>query len=108
MSLRTPQCDLLGFEVPILRRVRIRRPHPSDETFCGELFNAWWENAPHRTIKAKTFAMWDVAGRPPPGERPVRRSFATWFARLRRRSQPLLRDDALEHAQQNHEDPTRT
>jgi nitronate monooxygenase len=42
----------------------------ADDTFFGELFTVWWPDAPHRTIKGNTFANWDAAGRPPPGERP--------------------------------------
>jgi nitronate monooxygenase len=41
-----------------------------DDTFLGELFDGGWPAAPHRTIKAKTYAEWDAAGRPPPGRRP--------------------------------------
>jgi NAD(P)H-dependent flavin oxidoreductase YrpB (nitropropane dioxygenase family) len=42
----------------------------ADDTFYGELFDVNWPDAPHRTLKRKTFAEWDAAGRPPTGERP--------------------------------------
>ena len=39
-------------------------------TVYNELYDVWWPNAPHRTLRNKTFAEWDAAGRPPPGQRP--------------------------------------
>src|ERR1700674_355435 len=40
------------------------------DTVYNELYNVWWPNAPHRTLRNKTFDEWDAAGRPPPGQRP--------------------------------------
>jgi nitronate monooxygenase/enoyl-[acyl-carrier protein] reductase II len=40
------------------------------DTVYNELYDVWWPNAPHRTLRNKTFAEWDAAGRPPPGQRP--------------------------------------
>ena len=40
------------------------------DTVLNELYDVWWPNAPHRTLRNKTFAEWDAAGRPPPGQRP--------------------------------------
>jgi NAD(P)H-dependent flavin oxidoreductase YrpB (nitropropane dioxygenase family) len=40
------------------------------DTFLGDLFDVWWPDAPHRTLKRKTYAEWDAAGRPPAGKRP--------------------------------------
>lgn len=42
----------------------------ADDTVYGELYDAWWPNAPHRTLRNKTFMEWEAAGRPPPGKRP--------------------------------------
>jgi nitronate monooxygenase len=41
-----------------------------DDTVYGELYDAWWPGAPHRTLRNKTFDEWEAAGRPPPGKRP--------------------------------------
>ena len=40
------------------------------DTVYNELYDVWWPGAPHRTLRNKTFAEWDAAGRPPPGNRP--------------------------------------
>jgi nitronate monooxygenase/enoyl-[acyl-carrier protein] reductase II len=40
------------------------------DTVYNELYDVWWPNAPHRTLRNKTFEEWDAAGRPPPGQRP--------------------------------------
>jgi len=40
------------------------------DTVYNELYDVWWPNAPHRTLRNKTFAEWDAAGRPPHGQRP--------------------------------------
>jgi NAD(P)H-dependent flavin oxidoreductase YrpB (nitropropane dioxygenase family) len=42
----------------------------AQDTVLNELYDVWWPGAPHRTLRNKTFAEWDAAGRPPPGERP--------------------------------------
>ncbi|HWG56961.1 MAG TPA: nitronate monooxygenase [Gaiellaceae bacterium] len=43
----------------------------AEETFYSDdLFDVWWPGVPHRALKARTYAEWDAAGRPPPGERP--------------------------------------
>jgi NAD(P)H-dependent flavin oxidoreductase YrpB (nitropropane dioxygenase family) len=42
----------------------------AEDTFLGELFNAWWPNAPHRVLRNKTLEEWEAAGRPPSGTRP--------------------------------------
>jgi NAD(P)H-dependent flavin oxidoreductase YrpB (nitropropane dioxygenase family) len=42
----------------------------AEDTVYGELFDAWWANAPHRVLRNKTLEEWDAAGRPPPGNRP--------------------------------------
>jgi nitronate monooxygenase/enoyl-[acyl-carrier protein] reductase II len=40
------------------------------DTVYNELYDVWWPNAPHRTLRNKTFDEWDAAGRPPSGQRP--------------------------------------
>jgi NAD(P)H-dependent flavin oxidoreductase YrpB (nitropropane dioxygenase family) len=42
----------------------------SDDTVYSQLYDVDWPDAPHRTLKNKTWAEWDAAGRPPPGQRP--------------------------------------
>lgn len=42
----------------------------AEDTVYNELYDVWWSQAPHRTLRNKTFEEWDAAGRPPPGERP--------------------------------------
>jgi nitronate monooxygenase len=40
------------------------------DTVVNELYDVWWPNAPHRTLRNKTLAEWEAAGCPPSGERP--------------------------------------
>jgi len=42
----------------------------ASDTVLNELYDVWWPNAPHRTLRNKTFAEWEAAGRPPAGQRP--------------------------------------
>jgi nitronate monooxygenase len=42
----------------------------AEDTVYNELYDVWWPRAPHRTLRNKTFAEWDAAGRPPTGKRP--------------------------------------
>ncbi len=42
----------------------------SDDTVYNTLYDVWWPDAPHRTLRNKTFAEWEAAGRPPSGSRP--------------------------------------
>ena len=43
----------------------------AEDTELNTLFDVWWPNAPHRTLKSsKTFIEWVEAGRPPSGSRP--------------------------------------
>lgn len=42
----------------------------NDTAYFDDLFNLGWENAPHRALKNSTVAEWELAGRPPPGQRP--------------------------------------
>jgi len=39
------------------------------DTVYNELYDVGWPNAPHRTLRNKTFDEWDAAGRPVPGKR---------------------------------------
>ena len=40
------------------------------DTVYNSLYDVWWPDAPHRTLRNKTFAEWEAAGRPPSGSRP--------------------------------------
>ncbi|TMF24409.1 MAG: hypothetical protein E6I31_03870 [Chloroflexi bacterium] len=42
----------------------------ASDTVLNELYDVWWPNAPHRTLRNKTLAEWEAAGRPPSGHRP--------------------------------------
>lgn len=42
----------------------------ASDTVLNELYDVWWPNAPHRTLRNKTIAEWEAAGRPPSGKRP--------------------------------------
>jgi NAD(P)H-dependent flavin oxidoreductase YrpB (nitropropane dioxygenase family) len=41
-----------------------------DTVYTEDLYDVWWPDAPHRTLRNRTFSEWDAAGRPPSGERP--------------------------------------
>jgi NAD(P)H-dependent flavin oxidoreductase YrpB (nitropropane dioxygenase family) len=40
------------------------------DTVYSDLYDVGWTDAPHRTLRNKTFAEWEAAGRPPSGSRP--------------------------------------
>ena len=40
------------------------------DTVYSELYDVGWTDAPHRTLRNKTYAEWEEAGRPPSGSRP--------------------------------------
>jgi NAD(P)H-dependent flavin oxidoreductase YrpB (nitropropane dioxygenase family) len=42
----------------------------AEDTVLNTLYDVWWPNAPHRTLRNKTLAEWEAAGRPPSGSRP--------------------------------------
>lgn len=42
----------------------------ADDTVLNELYDYDWPNAPHRTLRNKTYAEWQVAGCPPRGSKP--------------------------------------
>jgi nitronate monooxygenase len=42
----------------------------ADTVYTADLYNVWWPDAPHRTLRNRTFEEWHAAGRPPPGMRP--------------------------------------
>lgn len=49
---------------------RVAEARADDTFYSHDLYDVGWKDAPHRTIKNKTYAAWDAAGRPAPGERP--------------------------------------
>jgi nitronate monooxygenase len=40
------------------------------DTVYNQLYDVWWPDAPHRTLRNKTVTEWEAAGKPPPGQRP--------------------------------------
>ncbi len=42
----------------------------AEDTVYNSLYDVWWPNAPHRTLRNKTLEEWEAAGCPPPGKRP--------------------------------------
>lgn len=49
---------------------RIVEGKAEDTVLTDDLYDIGWPNAPHRTLRNRTFDMWDAAGRPPSGARP--------------------------------------
>ena len=49
---------------------RIVESRATDTVYTESLYDISWPGAPTRTIRNKTYAEWDAAGRPPPGHRP--------------------------------------
>ncbi|HEV8535232.1 MAG TPA: nitronate monooxygenase [Candidatus Limnocylindria bacterium] len=49
---------------------RVVEASAADTFYSPDLYDVGWKDAPHRTIKNRTFARWDAAGRPPSGSRP--------------------------------------
>jgi nitronate monooxygenase len=49
---------------------RVVEASSADTFFSPDLYNVGWPDAPHRTLRNRTFARWDAAGRPVPGQRP--------------------------------------
>jgi nitronate monooxygenase len=50
---------------------RIVESTAKDTVYTHDLYDVWWPDAPHRTLRNKTLEEWEAAGRPPPGERPA-------------------------------------
>jgi nitronate monooxygenase len=42
----------------------------AEDTVYHQLYDVWWPDAPHRTLRNKTLQEWEAAGCPPPGQRP--------------------------------------
>jgi nitronate monooxygenase/enoyl-[acyl-carrier protein] reductase II len=42
----------------------------AEDTVYNTLYDVGWPDAPHRTLRNKTFGEWEAAGRPPSGSRP--------------------------------------
>lgn len=49
---------------------RIVASTAKDTVYTSDLYDVWWPDAPHRTLRNRTFDEWDAAGSPPAGERP--------------------------------------
>lgn len=68
LGTRFVACDEAN--VPPEYQRRIVESRAEDTVYTPDLYDIGWPNAPHRTLRNRTFAEWDAAGRPPPGERP--------------------------------------
>jgi NAD(P)H-dependent flavin oxidoreductase YrpB (nitropropane dioxygenase family) len=42
----------------------------ADTVYTEDLYDVWWPDAPHRTLRNRTFEEWETAGRPASGTRP--------------------------------------
>lgn len=49
---------------------RIVESTAEDTVYTDDLYDVWWPDAPHRTLRNRTFAEWEAARRPPSGHRP--------------------------------------
>ncbi len=62
---------LMAEEAQIHPRYRARLLAATEaDTFHSSLFDIGWPNAPHRVLRNATVEAWEVAGRPPSGQRP--------------------------------------
>jgi nitronate monooxygenase len=46
----------------------------ADTVYTEDLYDVWWPEAPHRTLRNRNYDEWVAAGRPPSGERPGERT----------------------------------
>ena len=53
---------------PVYRNLLLGAAETS--TYYSELFDANWHDAPHRTLRNSTVEQWELAGKPPSGQRP--------------------------------------
>lgn len=49
---------------------RIVESTAGDTVYTEDLYDVWWPDAPHRTLRNQTLVEWEASGRPPPGQRP--------------------------------------
>jgi NAD(P)H-dependent flavin oxidoreductase YrpB (nitropropane dioxygenase family) len=49
---------------------RIVAAGPGDTVYTQDLYDGFWPDAPHRTLRNRVYAEWHAAGQPPPGHRP--------------------------------------
>jgi nitronate monooxygenase len=49
---------------------RIVAATAADTVYTPDLYDVYWPDAPHRTLRNKTYEEWEAAGRPPSGSRP--------------------------------------
>lgn len=62
---------------------RVLASGATDTVYTDDLYDVGWPNAPHRSLRNRTYDEWVAAGRPAPGERPGE---GTAIGRLRRAS----------------------
>ena len=67
LGTRFVACDEFRGHPAYKRRIVEAR---AEDTVYNSLYDVWWPNAPHRTLRNKTVAEWEAAGSPPPGSRP--------------------------------------
>jgi NAD(P)H-dependent flavin oxidoreductase YrpB (nitropropane dioxygenase family) len=51
-------------------KARIVAATAEDTVYTEDLYDVGWPDAPHRSLRNRTFAEWEAAGRPRPGARP--------------------------------------
>lgn len=68
LGTRFVACDEANFH-PAYKQ-RIVEATAADTVYTEDLYDVYWPNAPHRTLRNRTFATWESAGRPPSGQRP--------------------------------------
>jgi nitronate monooxygenase len=51
-------------------KARIVESTAEDTVYTEDLYDVGWPDAPHRTLRNRTFAEWEAAGRPASGNRP--------------------------------------
>jgi NAD(P)H-dependent flavin oxidoreductase YrpB (nitropropane dioxygenase family) len=54
---------------------RVVESRAEDTVYTEDLYDVFWPDAPHRTLRNRTFAEWEAAGRPPAGSRPGEGTF---------------------------------
>ncbi len=87
---------------------RIVESSAEDTVYTDDLYDVWWPDAPHRTLRNATLAEWEAAGRPPSGKRPgegtivgTRRSYTGDVVEWPRYATGMITPDfegSLEHA----------
>jgi nitronate monooxygenase len=67
LGTRFVACDETWLHLAYKERIVNAR---AEDTMLNELYDYDWPNAPHRTLRNKTYDEWHAAGRPPRGSKP--------------------------------------